>query len=466
MISVIIPALNESRTIAEVVAFAQRTSLVSEVIVVDDGSIDGTPDLARHAGAKVVTSTLLGKGASMEDGLWAAQNEVVVYLDGDLSGLDDDLIPKLAAPLLRGQADFAKARFSRDSGRVTILTAKPLLATFFPELAHFAQPLGGIIAGTRSCLRNLTFENDYGVDVGLLIDVVACGGRVVEVDIGHIDHDGQSLAALGNMARQVMRVILNRASRYGRLHIDQVCDVQENERQAHNEMDDILSKVGKPDRLALFDMDGVLLRDRFILYLAQRTNKMTELSRFLDNPALEADERSRRIAEVFAGVPREVFEQTARSVPLNPGAVETVIALRRAGYCVGIVTDSYRAAAEMVRRRVFADFVVAHLMRFQRELATGEIILSPMMQHPNGCQLHGTCKMNALMHLCEKLGLEPEQFLAVGDGENDSCLLRRAGQSVAFHPKTLDVAQAAQCVIRGNLLEVLGIMDTRAHAAC
>jgi glycosyltransferase involved in cell wall biosynthesis len=67
MISVIIPVLNESPTVASVVAFARRSPGVSEVIVVDDGSIDGTPEEARQAGARVVTSTLLGKGASMED---------------------------------------------------------------------------------------------------------------------------------------------------------------------------------------------------------------------------------------------------------------------------------------------------------------------------------------------------------------------------------------------------------------
>jgi glycosyltransferase involved in cell wall biosynthesis len=62
---------------------------VAKVIVVDDGSIDGTPELAAQAGARVVTSTLLGKGASMEDGVWAAQNEIVVFLDGDLNGLPE-----------------------------------------------------------------------------------------------------------------------------------------------------------------------------------------------------------------------------------------------------------------------------------------------------------------------------------------------------------------------------------------
>jgi glucosyl-3-phosphoglycerate synthase len=68
MILVITPVLNESPTVASVVSFAKRAPGVTEVIVVDNGSIDGTPELAAQAGARVVTSTLLGKAASINDG--------------------------------------------------------------------------------------------------------------------------------------------------------------------------------------------------------------------------------------------------------------------------------------------------------------------------------------------------------------------------------------------------------------
>jgi glycosyltransferase involved in cell wall biosynthesis len=77
MISVIIPVLNESERVGSVIEFAKAGPNVSEVIVEDDGSIDGTPELAREAGAAVLTSTLLGKGASIQDGLRAAKNDIV-----------------------------------------------------------------------------------------------------------------------------------------------------------------------------------------------------------------------------------------------------------------------------------------------------------------------------------------------------------------------------------------------------
>jgi glucosyl-3-phosphoglycerate synthase len=230
-VSVIIPVLNEAPTIWDVVTFVRRSKLTDEVLVIDDGSTDGTPEIACTAGARVITSTMLGKGVSMEDGLRLARNEILVYLDGDLKGLSGHLIERLTQPIFDMQADFVKAKFTRTAGRVTVLTARPLLRTLFPELAHFQQPLGGIIAAKRSLLSTLRFENDYGVDIGLLIDAAAAKARIMEVDIGHIDHDSQSLEALEQMATQVARTILQRAMRLRNRALARLAPIDDTQRR-------------------------------------------------------------------------------------------------------------------------------------------------------------------------------------------------------------------------------------------
>jgi phosphoserine phosphatase len=205
-------------------------------------------------------------------------------------------------------------------------------------------------------------------------------------------------------------------------------------------------------------MDGVLLNGRFVVTLAERANKSSELATLLDNPCLPANERTRRIAGLFLGVPKSLFEQTAREIPLHEGARETIISLRKAGYRVGIITDTYWIASEIVRRRVFADLSIAHFMKFRAGKATGKVALSLAMVHPQGCPHHIHCKVNAMRYLLDKLGIAAGQVLAVGDGDNDVCMLRAAGHSFAYQPKTAHVRAAATKVIHSlnQVLSVLG----------
>ncbi|PAW82050.1 MAG: hypothetical protein B9S33_15595 [Pedosphaera sp. Tous-C6FEB] len=454
-VSVIIPVLNESARIASVVAFARKSPLVAEVIVVDDGSIDGTPELAHEAGAKVITSTLLGKGASMEDGLLAAEHEILLYLDGDLTGLSRELVAQLSKPIAEGRADFVKARFSRKAGRVTELTARPLMRTYFPELAHFVQPLGGIIAARKSLLRQLPFENDYGVDIGLFLDAAAAGARLEEVDIGRISHKSHPLEYLGQMATQVARAMIERAMQYGRVRRTFVRRVRETERHHHAHPERTLSRLGPVERLALFDMDGTLLDGRFIVELARRTERSEQLAQYLDRYDLTPEQRTRRIAALFKGVPKSVFERTVREMPLVPGAVETIVGLRKLGYRVGIVTDSYHVAAETIRRRVFADFTVANLMRFDNDRASGRVTLAPLMSPRLRTGHRAYDKLHVLKYLMRQMGLKRSQVLAVGDGLNDIGMLRAAGISVAFQPKHERVSKAAKRTLQGRLDELL-----------
>lgn len=458
MITVVIPALNESAGIGGVIRLAQKYPGVTEVIVVDDGSVDNTAEIAAAANAQVITSSLRGKGGSMRDGLLIAQNEIIVYLDGDLRGLREDLIEILVQPILDDGADFVKARFSRSAGRVTTLTARPLLQLFFPELADFVQPLGGIIAAKASLLRDLKFETDYGVDLGLLIDAQMLGARITEVDIGHLDHDSQSLEALGEMSKQVVRSLLHRAHRYDRFSADQIQDVEETERHMQAGAPLPKSCVAPVNRLAIFDMDGTLLRGRFIVELAKKCGKERELAKWLDNHNVGTEERSSQIAAIFAGVPKETFEETAINMELMPSAVETVVQLRKLGFIVGIVSDSYRIATEIVKRRVFADFSVANMVRFRSGVACGEFTVSPLLAYEQGCTIHKLCKQNVVQHLKDSLLVQDHQVLVVGDGLNDTCMLSAAGLSVAIDPKHELVRRAAQHGVFGDLAPIIPLV--------
>jgi len=434
-VSVIIPALNEEARIADVVRHALSDPATGEVVVVDDSSTDATARLAAEAGARVVTSSMLGKGASMRDGLLVAQHDWVVYLDGDLSGLRPGVVGDLAQPLAADRADFVKARFGRVGGRVTELTAKPMLKVFFPEVAHLAQPLGGVIAARRSLLLQMDFEDGYGVDVGLLLDAVRLGGRVAEVDIGRLEHDSQSLLDLAAMANEVSRVIYARSREAGRFHVEQLSAMYEAQRLAAANVDSVLMRRRGRRRLVLLDMDGTLTEQRFVSTLAEATGHSAALAGLLDQGD-DAAARSQAIAALFRFVHRRRFEAVAQTLPLRPGVVAWVNLLRRQGFMVGVVSDSYFVAAEVMRRRVFADFALAHTLHFQGEVCSGDVRLNPAFEGPEGSAPSKGWVVQRFRDERDADGRPAfDEIWAVGDNVNDLPMLAAADAAFVVAPK-------------------------------
>lgn len=237
-VSVVLPARNEEATVGRLVAdlhehWVRRVPLVDELVVVDSDSTDGTAEVARAAGADLVATTEIlpghgtrpGKGEALWKSLAATTGDLVVFLDADLLGDVAHYVPGLLGPLLTDpQVRYVKGCYTRPlevdgatvpagGGRVTELTARPLLNALWPELAGFVQPLGGEYAGRRSALEQVPFVSAYGVEVGLLIDLLQLGGlsTLAQVDLGVRRHTSQSQEALGAMAGQVVSTVLARA---------------------------------------------------------------------------------------------------------------------------------------------------------------------------------------------------------------------------------------------------------------
>lgn len=211
-ISVILPALNEEKNIAKVLKNIKENNTVDEIIVVDNNSTDNTSNIAKEMGAKVILCKKRGKGYAMEAGLEKAQGDIVAFVDADICNYKKGFINLLTDPIINKKADFVKSTFEREGGRVTELVAKPLIDITFPKLSKFDQPLSGIIAGKKRLLKKITFEKDYGVDIGILIDVYLSNAKIKQVNIGHIKNDSQDWKNLIGMSKQVSGAILRRAN--------------------------------------------------------------------------------------------------------------------------------------------------------------------------------------------------------------------------------------------------------------
>lgn len=211
-ISVVIPAYNEEKNIAKVIKLVKNNKNVGQVIVVDNASTDNTSKIAIEMGAEVVECKDKGKGYAMERGLKEVKYDIVEFIDADINNYTKNLIDMLAEPILENEADFVKSNFDRQGGRITELVAKPLLKIVFPEMEYYSQPLSGMIAGKKEVFSNIEFEKDYGVDIGILLDVLKLGYKVKEVHIGKINNDSQPWNSLEKMSREVMTAILKRAN--------------------------------------------------------------------------------------------------------------------------------------------------------------------------------------------------------------------------------------------------------------
>jgi glucosyl-3-phosphoglycerate synthase len=242
-ISVALPALNEEATVARVIRtlrrqLMQRVPLVDEMVVVDSNSDDRTREIAGHLGVPVFVhqeilpeyGQRVGKGEALWKSLYVTRGDLVFWIDTDIANIHPRFLYGLIGPLLlRPDIVLVKGFYRRPirvggrlraggGGRVTELTARPLLNLFFPALSGVVQPLSGEYGGRRSALEQLPFSSGYGVEIGLLIDVLEKFGlsALAQVDLLDRIHHNQSLTALSRMSFAIIQTVIRRIDRrYG-----------------------------------------------------------------------------------------------------------------------------------------------------------------------------------------------------------------------------------------------------------
>jgi len=429
MVSVIIPALNEEKTIAKVIALAKQNTNVSEVIVVDDKSIDNTVQIAKNAGAIVITSTKLGKGTSMREGILIAKNEILAFLDADIETYTDDVILKLTKPILEDEADFVKSFFTRQAGRVTELVAKPLLSILNPNFPTFQQPLSGMIAGKKDLLLKCKFEEGYGVDIGLLMDIHSMGARITEVDIGNIENRMHQLRQLGKMSRDVAKTIMKKSVEKNYHNLNTYEDIQIIREQMDYAIKENLVLLKK---MVILDMDNTLLRASFIQTAADKfnfKNSLIDIATAQYSPYI----RTKQIASLLKGKSYADILAVADGITLSKNIASTIQSLRDRGFIIGLISDSYDCITNHFKNKFDLDFTLANELEFSEGIATGEVkVPSFFLQNEKSECKHDYCKLNAIISICNKYGIDLANTLVIGDGENDVCSIKKAGIGISF----------------------------------
>lgn len=245
-ISLGLPALNEEETIGAIIGVIKQSlmeeyPLLDEMVLIDSRSTDRTVEIAREHGIPVFVHqdvlpgcrSFRGKGEALWKSLHVLRGDIIAWIDTDIKNICPQFVYGLVGPLLcephikyvkgyyRRPIKLGNELFETGGGRVTELTVRPLFNLFYPELSGLIQPLAGEYAGRRDALEQVRFFTGYGVETGLLIDLLEQFGldSIAQVNLEQRIHRNQSLAALSMMAFAIVQVVMERLERRSKINL-------------------------------------------------------------------------------------------------------------------------------------------------------------------------------------------------------------------------------------------------------
>lgn len=245
-ISLGLPALNEEETVGSVISVLKRAlmddfPLLDEIVLIDSGSTDYTREIAEDMGIPVYIheeilpqyGSYIGKGEALWKSLYVLKGDIIAWIDTDIKNIHPRFAYGVIGPLLTNEHILYVKGFYRrplrkgnkmvagGGGRVTELTARPFINLFYPELSGIIQPLSGEYAGRRSVLEKLPFFTGYGVETGLLLDLLDKYGlhTIAQSDLLERIHHNQPLRSLSKMSFTIIQVFMKRLQERHRIHL-------------------------------------------------------------------------------------------------------------------------------------------------------------------------------------------------------------------------------------------------------
>lgn len=209
-------------------------------------------------------------------------------------------------------------------------------------------------------------------------------------------------------------------------------------------------------RLVCFDMDSTLIEQEVIDELAKEAgvgDKVAEITELAMQGELDFQQSFRARVALLKGLDAEVLPKIAARLTITEGAERLISTLKSLGYKTAILSGGFQYFAEYLQEKLGIDEVHANILDVENGQVTGEV---------KGHIVDGARKAYLLTELAEKMGISPEQAIAVGDGANDLPMLSIAGLGVAFRAKPLvrqNANQAISSVGLDGVLYLLGVHD-------
>jgi phosphoserine phosphatase len=212
-------------------------------------------------------------------------------------------------------------------------------------------------------------------------------------------------------------------------------------------------------RLVAFDMDSTLINIECVDEIAAAAGRRDEVAAITEAAmrgeiADYKDSLRRRVA-LLAGVPVSALEQVwEQRLRLNPGVEAFVAACQAAGLKTLLVSGGFTFFSDRIRDRLKLDFARANTLGVSNGHLTGTLF-----DRPWGDIVDGAEKKRVVLEVCELMGIETRQAIAVGDGANDLPMMSVAGLSIAFHPKPAVQEQAMISIMSGGMERALELLN-------
>ena len=187
-------------------------------------------------------------------------------------------------------------------------------------------------------------------------------------------------------------------------------------------------------KIVVFDMDGTLLKERTIFVFAEKKGFIDDLLYIINNNQIKSYEKSIKIAKLLKGMDCRDLLSLFRKISLQDYTEHVIKKLKDFDIKTAIATNSYRFFANDLKNRLGIDYLFANDLVIRDKIITGELIIHNKYLNLkyDYCKQHSICKSHVLDYICNKLRINPDEIIAVGDGEIDICMLKKAGIGIAF----------------------------------
>ena len=212
-------------------------------------------------------------------------------------------------------------------------------------------------------------------------------------------------------------------------------------------------------RLVAFDMDSTLINIECVDEIAAAVGRKDEVAAITEatmrGEITDFKDALRRRVALLAGAPVEALEQVwAEKLRLNPGVETFVRACQTAGLKTLLVSGGFSFFSERIRHQLGLDFARANTLGVAQGRLTGTLF-----DRPWGDIVDGAEKKRVVLEVCELMGIDTAQAIAVGDGANDLPMMAAAGLSIAYHPKPAVREKAMLTIMSGGMDRALEVLQ-------